>query len=124
MVTIEKCGVRSLTEYRRFVGAIELPRSECPVSLALDFVGDKWMLLIVRDLLKGKSRYDSFLSSDERISTNVLADRLSRLVDAGILIKKPYQANPIRYEYSLTRKGKDLGPIIKAMYAWGKKHGS
>ena len=100
----------------------ELARSECPVSHALDAIGDKWTLLIVRDLLKGKSRYDQFLSSPEGISTNILASRLARLVDRGLVTKSPYQQNPVRYEYRLSEKGADLGPVVKAMYVWGTKH--
>ena len=97
-------------------------RSACPVTFVLDVMGDKWTLLVVRDLLKGKTRYDQFLSSSEGISTNMLADRLSRLVDAGIVDKTPYQDNPVRHEYTLTRKGRDLGPVVKAKYQWGKKY--
>ncbi|MEM8679203.1 MAG: helix-turn-helix domain-containing protein [Planctomycetota bacterium] len=99
-------------------------RSECPITRVLDVMGDKWTLLLVRDLLKGKTRYDEFLSSPEGISTNVLADRLARLVAEGIATKTPYQHNPVRYEYRLSKKGKELGPVVKAMYDWGTRFGS
>jgi len=100
----------------------EFERSPCPVACTLDILGDKWTLLIVRDLFTGKKRYGEFQDSPENIPSNILANRLGRLFEHQIIIKKPYQNNPVRYEYSLTEKGKELGIILKAIIAWGEKN--
>lgn len=98
-------------------------RSTCPIANLLDIVGDKWTLLVVRDLLLlNKRRYGEFQSSPEAIPTNILADRLKRLEAAGIVKKDYYQDNPPRAEYFLTSKGADLGPILKAMGKWGMQY--
>ena len=98
-------------------------RSSCPIANTLDLIGDKWTLLIVRDMLmRDKHRYGEFLASAEGITTNILADRLKRLEENGLVAKTPYQSNPLRYEYSLTDKGKDLAPMIQEMIRWGLKH--
>ena len=75
----------------------------------LDIVGDKWSLLIIRDMRHGKRTYGELADSPERIPTNILADRLRRLEDAGIVARSAYQERPPRYAYTLTDKGKDLG---------------
>ncbi len=100
----------------------ECSRSPCPVACMLDILGDKWTLLVIRDLFMGKKVYGDFQNSPENIRTNILADRLKRLLKYGIIEKKPYQDKPVRYEYSLTKKGRDLGPVLKAMVKWGEKH--
>jgi DNA-binding HxlR family transcriptional regulator len=98
-------------------------RSTCPIANLLDIVGDKWTLLVVRDLLLlSKRRYGEFQSSPEAIPTNILADRLKRLETAGLVKKELYQDNPPRAEYFLTRKGADLEPVLKAMGKWGKQY--
>jgi DNA-binding HxlR family transcriptional regulator len=98
-------------------------RSTCPIANVLDIVGDKWTLLVVRDLLMlGKRRYGEFQASPEAIPTNILAERLKRLEAAGLVKKELYQDNPPRAEYFLTRKGADLGPILKAMGQWGHRY--
>lgn len=98
-------------------------RSSCPIANVLDILGDKWTLLVVRDLLfLGKHRYGEFQSSDESIPTNILADRLKRLEAAGLVKKEFYQDKPPRAEYFLTRKGADLAPILKAMGQWGQQY--
>lgn len=98
-------------------------RSTCPIANLLDIVGDKWTLLVVRDLLLlSKRRYGEFQNSPEAIPTNILADRLKRLEAAGLVKKEFYQDNPPRAEYFLTRKGADLEPILKAMGKWGKQY--
>ena len=99
---------------------IRLQRSACPLACTLDILGDKWTLLIVRDLAFGKSRYSEFLKSDEDIPTNILADRLQRLESARLIMRKPYQQRPVRYTYTLTKKGKSLGPLIAEMGKWGQ----
>ena len=97
-------------------------RSPCPIANTLDIVGDKWTLLVIRDLFAGKSTYSDFESSPERIPTNILASRLKRLADYGIIEKAPYQQRPVRYEYKLTVKGRALAPVLKEMAAWGKNN--
>lgn len=97
-------------------------RSPCPIANTLDILGDKWTLLIIRDVFSGKTTYGEFQASPENIPTNILADRLKRLVDYGILKKKPYQQRPVRYAYQLTEKGRLLGPILKEIIHWGKQY--
>ena len=99
-----------------------LQRSVCPVANTLDIIGDKWTLLIIRDLFVGKSTYKAFQESPEGIPTNILADRLKRLELHGVVDKKPYQSNPVRYTYLLTQKGKELGPVLLSVKQWGEKH--
>jgi DNA-binding HxlR family transcriptional regulator len=94
-------------------------RSKCPVSCVLDLLGDKWTLLLVRDLLLGKGTYTEFQQSPEGIPTNILAERLKRLQAAGIIERLPYQQRPVRYRYKLTNKGSDLYPVLSAMIDWG-----
>lgn len=102
--------------------AKSFPRSPCAVANSLDIVGDKWTLLVVRDLLHGKRTYGELADSPERIPTNILADRLRRLEDAGIVTSTPYQERPVRYAYTLTAKGRDLGEVLLAFVRWGKRH--
>jgi DNA-binding HxlR family transcriptional regulator len=97
-------------------------RSKCPVSCVLDLLGDKWTLLLVRDLLLGKGTFTEFQQSPEGIPTNILAERLKRLLAAGIIEKLPYQERPLRYRYQLTRKGSDLYPVLSAMIDWGNRY--
>ena len=97
-------------------------RSRCAVANSLNIVGDKWSLLVVRDLLQGKHTYGELADSPERIPTNILAARLKRLESAGIIVSTPYQQRPVRYAYALTSKGKDLGGVLLAFVGWGKRH--
>jgi DNA-binding HxlR family transcriptional regulator len=97
-------------------------RSKCPLATALDVIGDKWSLLVVRDMCMEKSRYGEFLAAPEGIPTNILADRLRRLEETGIVKKKPYQLKPLRYEYILTLKGADLLPVLQELAIWANKH--
>jgi len=97
-------------------------RSACAVANSLDIVGDKWSLLVVRDLLYGKRTYGELANSPEHIPTNILADRLKRLEAAGIISSTPYQQRPVRYAYTLTPKGRDLGDVLLAFVRWGKRH--
>lgn len=97
-------------------------RSTCPIACTLDLIGDRWTLLVLRDLFLGKSRYDEFLESPEGISTNVLADRLKRLETEGMVVKEPYSNHRRRMAYSLTSKGKSLGPILRVVADWGLQH--
>src|SRR5262245_58997349 len=102
--------------------AHSLSRSLCPIANALEVVGDKWSLLIVRDLFRGKSTYGELLNSFEKIPTNILADRLKRLEAAGIITSSPYQVRPVRNAYTLTGKGRELADILQAVVKWGKRH--
>ncbi|HXC02609.1 MAG TPA: helix-turn-helix domain-containing protein [Opitutaceae bacterium] len=97
-------------------------RSPCPIGCSLDLLGDRWTLLIIRDLFLGKSRYGEFAASPEEIPTNLLADRLARLEKAELIKSTPYQQNPPRHAYTLTRKGRDLEPVLAALVKWGKRH--
>jgi DNA-binding HxlR family transcriptional regulator len=74
-------------------------RSGCPIATTLDLLGDRWTLVIVRDMVMGKKRFGDFLKSPERIPTNILTDRLARLAEFGLLEKRSYQDNPVRFEY-------------------------
>ena len=91
----------------------------CPITNTLDILGDKWTLLVVRDMFLGKKTYGEFLASPEGIPTNILADRLKRLEQHGIIDKTPYQQSPVRYAYQLTSKGEQLSAVIKAIIKWG-----
>jgi DNA-binding HxlR family transcriptional regulator len=102
--------------------ASDLARSNCAVASTLDIVGDKWSLLVIRDLFAGKATYGELLAADEGPPTNILADRLRRLEDAGIIEKAAYQERPVRFAYSLTAKGRDMGEILLALVRWGTKH--
>jgi len=95
-------------------------RSDCPLSCTLDLIGDKWSLLIIRDMLFfGKSTYNEFLDSAERISTNILNDRLIKLVETGLV---RYTGPAKRKKYILTETGTDLKLIIEAFGMYGSKH--
>jgi DNA-binding HxlR family transcriptional regulator len=97
-------------------------RSPCPVANTLDVVGDKWSLLVIRDMLHGKRTYGELLDSPEGIPTNMLADRLKRLEEAGIIVSSVYQERPVRYAYALSEKGMALGDVLLALLHWGKRH--
>ncbi len=94
-------------------------RSDCPVSSTLDLIGDKWTLLILRDMMFGAQRFSDFLTSAEAMKRNILSDRLKRLTDHGLVLRVPYQDHPPRFRYQLTTKGAALLPVIQAMAAWG-----
>ncbi len=97
-------------------------RSACPIAAALDVVGDRWTILILRDLFMGKTKYNEFLNAEEGIPTNILAERLQRMQTLGLIEKSAYQQNPPRYAYALTEKGRDLRHAIGALAMWSKKH--
>jgi DNA-binding HxlR family transcriptional regulator len=97
-------------------------RSPCAIASTLDLVGDKWSLLVIRDMLHGKRTFGELLDSPEAIPTNILADRLKRLEDAGIIARSPYQERPVRYAYALTEKGMALGDVLLALVRWGQRH--
>jgi DNA-binding HxlR family transcriptional regulator len=92
----------------------------CSVAQCLELVGEWWSLLIVRDAFLGVTRFDDF-QARLGISRNILNQRLSRLVDSGVLKRVPYQDHPPRSEYRLTDKGRDLWPVVNAMRQWGDR---
>jgi DNA-binding HxlR family transcriptional regulator len=93
----------------------------CSIARTLELVGDRWTLLIVRDLVLGLSRFDQLLAS-LGVASNVLTDRLNRLVDEGIAERVRYRERPERFEYRLTTKGRELGLVLLALLQWGDKH--
>ncbi len=94
-------------------------RSRCPVACTLDIVGDKWTLLLVRDLLLGRTHFREFSASPEKIATNILSNRLVRLQEHGLIEKFPSDVTPGKDAYRLTKKGKSLGKLVKAIVTWG-----
>ena len=97
-------------------------RSRCPMACVLDIIGDKWTLLVVRDLFFGRHTFKELQNSLERIPTNILAERLKRLEQQQIIRRELYQSRPKRYRYQLTGKGQDLGPVMRALVGWSKKY--
>ena len=98
-------------------------RSDCPISFALEVFGDTWSLLIVRDIVYfGKKTYGEFLDSDEKIATNILANRLELLEQKGILIKRPHETDKRKEMYMLSEKGLDLIPVLVEMANWSAEY--
>ena len=94
-------------------------RSDCPISFALDVFGDKWSLLIVRDLMRVKNMtFKDFLGAGEGIATNILSDRLQRLETLGIISKEISKADKRSAQYELTQKGLSLKPVLRALARW------
>ena len=92
----------------------------CSIDSTLSVIGDRWTILILRDLFRGVRRFEQ-LRQDLGIAKNILSDRLTKLDAAGIIIQRPYQRNPIRNDYYLTEKGKDLSPSLIALMHWGDR---
>jgi len=98
-------------------------RSGCPVSISLEIFGDRWSLLIIRDLMvRGFRTFKEFEQSGEDIATNILADRLQKLERAGIVIAETEQEDARRINYRLTEKGIDLAPVLLELLIWGARH--
>jgi len=98
-------------------------RSDCPISCSLDIFGDKWSLLIIRDImLREKMSYSQFLNSEEKIASNILVNRLNVLEAENILVKEVSPLNKSKFIYSLTQKGADLLPIVIEIMDWGAKY--
>ncbi|SDQ04692.1 transcriptional regulator, HxlR family [Chryseobacterium soldanellicola] len=98
-------------------------RSDCPISCSLEMWGDKWSLLIIRDLMiKKECTYGDFLKANEKIATNILASRLQNLVENGIIDKKNHPDNKLKFHYFLTEKGIDLIPLIVEINLWSDKY--
>lgn len=94
---------------------------DCAVAATLEVIGERWTLLILRDILRGNRRF-SELQESLGLARNVLSSRLSRLIDEDIVERRPYQEHPPRFEYFLTEKGLDLWPVLVALLGWGDKH--
>jgi DNA-binding HxlR family transcriptional regulator len=98
-------------------------RSGCPISIALELLGDSWSLLIVRDLMfKGLTTFGEFQQAGEGIATNILSDRLARLEDAGMIKRQPDPADARRVRYRLTAKGMDLAPALIELVLWSSRY--
>jgi DNA-binding HxlR family transcriptional regulator len=104
-----------------FVLRHDYPGQVCSIAKSLEVVGERWSLLIVRDVMNGNRRFDE-LQGSLGVARNVLSARLQRLVDEDILERRPYQTNPERFEYFLTEKGLDLWPALVALLGWGDRH--
>jgi DNA-binding HxlR family transcriptional regulator len=103
--------------------AAQKRRSDCPISYALDLFGDRWSLLIIRDIMfKSKSNYGEFLRSEEKIATNILADRLAQLEMAGLIFKTEDPEHGSKFIYKLSTKGIDLLPILIEVIIWSAKY--
>lgn len=95
-------------------------RSGCPIASTLDIAGDRWTLVLLRDLVNGKARYKEFLDSPERIASNILTARLISMEADGLIESRQYQARPKRFEYKLTKKGAALLPVLQAICRFGE----
>ncbi len=97
---------------------------DCPVAKALDIVGEKWSLLVLRDLFrKGPLRFQDLAAGLLGIAPNTLSARLKALEKQGVIGTRLYEQHPPRFEYFLTEKGQALGPVLKALHQWGERHG-
>src|SRR5580700_2518552 len=99
----------------------DYPTQYCSMASALEIIGERWTILILRDVFLDIHRFDD-LQRDLGVARNILQARLTRLVEAGILVKKPYQERPLRHEYRLTKKGVDLWPVLVALLNWGDRY--
>ena len=97
------------------------PRSGCPIATTLDLVGDRWSLVILRDMINGRKRFSEFLQAPERITTSVLTDRLEQMEAAGLVARTAYQQPPPRFEYVLTPKGEGLLPVLQEICRWANR---
>jgi DNA-binding HxlR family transcriptional regulator len=101
--------------------ASDYPDQQCSIARSLELIGERWTLLVIRDVFSGRRRFDQIQDS-LGVARNVLTSRLSRLVDEGILYRRRYQERPERFEYRLTEKGLDLWPVLVTLLAWGDRH--
>ena len=96
----------------------DYPTQYCSVASTLEIIGERWTILILRDVFLGIRRFED-LQRDLGVARNILQARLERLLEFGILVKRPYQERPLRHEYRLTAKGADLWPVLVALLQWG-----
>jgi DNA-binding HxlR family transcriptional regulator len=94
----------------------------CPIAKTLDLVGDRWTLLVIRDLLFAERRFQELVRSLRGVAPNLLSARLKRLEEHGLAVRRPYSRHPPRVVYALTEKGRELGPVVGALAAWGTRH--
>lgn len=97
----------------------DLEKENCPVARGLSIIGDRWTLLILRDCFLGVRRFDEF-QNNIGMTRHVLADRLKKLLETGMLRKEPYQDRPPRFEYRLTEKGKSIFPVLMMLISWAE----
>jgi DNA-binding HxlR family transcriptional regulator len=101
--------------------ASDYPGQQCSIARTLELIGERWTLLVLRDVFSGRRRFDQIQES-LGVARNILTARLTRLVEEGILYRRRYQERPARFEYRLTEKGLDLWPVLVALLAWGDRH--
>jgi DNA-binding HxlR family transcriptional regulator len=94
-------------------------RSDCPIASTLDLIGDRWTLLILRDMFFGADRFSDFVAKAEGITRNILTDRLRQMEQNGLIYRQPYSDHPPRSLYRLTERGAQLLPVVQALAAWG-----
>ncbi len=94
----------------------------CPIARTLDIVGDRWTMLIVRDLFLGRTRFKQFLASSPGLPSKLLSDRLKKLEQHGLIQRVVYSQHPLRAEYRLTDNGRSLAPLLKEIVRWGLDH--
>lgn len=94
-------------------------RSPCPIACSLDLLGDKWTMLVIRDLALGKTSFKDFVTGPENVPTNILSERLKRLMEAGMIDQASVETDGRRLAYHLTDKGKSLRPVLLALRDWG-----
>lgn len=98
-------------------------RSRCSIARTLEVLGDKWTMLVVRDLMwHGKHKFQELQNSEEGMPTNLLSQRLKRLTDWRLVFREAYQERPVRYKYYLTEEGKSLEPVLLQIMGWGHRH--
>lgn len=124
-----KVALRNRVDYTRLVvnqsiqQVMNQPRSECPINFSLEVIGDPWSLLVVRDIVFfGKNTYNDFAASEEGIARNILAERLDRLQQVGILKAVPHPEDGRKKVYQLTERGLDLIPVLSDLIEWGARH--
>ncbi len=99
----------------------DYPTQYCPVASTLEIIGERWTILILRDVFLGIRRFED-LQRSLGVARNILQARLQRMVEYGILVKRPYQERPLRHEYRLTEKGADLWPVLVSLLKWGDRY--
>jgi DNA-binding HxlR family transcriptional regulator len=107
-------------KYKIYIGAMTQFRSGCPIASTLDIVGDKWSLLLLRSMVVGATSYSDFLATPEKISTNILSERLRRLEEAGLITQAHRRRGSHRGAYALTAKGAALIPALQELARWGE----
>jgi DNA-binding HxlR family transcriptional regulator len=98
-------------------------QDHCPVARTLDLIGDRWTILILRDLLReGPRRFQDFQESLRGVAPNTLSARLKAMEAHGLIVRRRYSDHPPRLDYQLTTKGRSLGPVLKSLHDWGRRH--